>query len=105
MSKKQVREAYDRLFAAAAALQPDVEAPEQPDDLPTEAIFSFAALNCGMWGATVESSFGRPDTDPVKFAMAVTMLRLSSECYLAAFHELKGKFAAPARAAGLRGMD
>lgn len=99
MSKKTVREAYDRLFNACAAMQPDVIPPEQAEDLPCEAILSFAALNCGMWGATVEASIGKPDIDPVKLATAVTMLRLSAEAYLAAFHELKGTFAAGARAA------
>jgi hypothetical protein len=101
MSKKTVREAYDRLFSACAALQPDVTPPEQPADLPVEAILSFSAMNCGLWGATVERMIDSGGADPVKMAMAVTMLRLASESYLAAYHELKGTFADAAKRAGL----
>lgn len=101
MSKKSVREAYDRLFNACAALQPDVTPPEQPDDLPMQAILTFAAMNCGMWGATVDGLVATPNVDAMKLATAVTLLRLSCEAYLAAFHELKGPIAAAAMRAGV----
>lgn len=94
MSRKGVIDAYDRLCNAVAALPHAGPVPETPDEAPLEFFLQMGAVNCAMWGSTVNDLIEQGEkSDPMMVATAVTILRLASECYLAAFHELKGTFA------------
>jgi hypothetical protein len=88
--KKTAREAFVALQAGAAALQPDVEAPDIPEDVPVEVFLGFGALNCAMWGASVHRiEEGSLQTTREKRSEALRMLGLACECYLAALKELR----------------